>query len=186
MSQHQAKYSVGRWTFFVGIGMSLLACNAPAVTDVGKSEAPAAMKKEGRSITILHHESYTNCPDGSIESGLNLFDDARSWQGFVKASAQRAPQLVEWKPNFASSRVLVFRLGSKTSGGYSVRALEALQSSKDAELSLYVRSTHPQPGSLNTSAITAPCLVANLSNANFKSVSVIDSSDGTVLGKTQQ
>jgi hypothetical protein len=186
MSQHQAKYSVGRWTFFVGIGMSLLACNAPAVTDLGRPEAPAAMKKEGLPITILHHESYAICPDGSMESGLNLFDDARSWQGFVKASAQRAPQLVEWKPNFASSRVLVFRLGSKTSGGYSVRAVAASQNSKDNELALYLRAARPQLGSLNTSALTAPCLVATLASVDFKSVSVIDSSDGTVLGKIQQ
>ena len=82
--------------------------------------------------------------------------------------------------------MLVFRLGSKTSGGYSVRTVEASQNSKDNELALYVRSARPQPGSLNTSALTAPCLVASLASADFKSVSVIDASDGTVLGKIQQ
>jgi hypothetical protein len=169
----------------LGTSILLVACHVPAVTDSGNVKMPS-VTKDGTVISLVHHESYALCPDGSLESGLNLFDDAKSWQSFLKASSQRAPQLVEWKPNFANTRVLVFRLGSKTSAGYGVRAVEARLQAKTAELSLYVNSTRPQPGNFTASVITAPCLIAQISASDFASVSVIDASDGTVLGKIRQ
>jgi hypothetical protein len=169
----------------LGASILLFACHVPAVTDSGSVKVPI-ISKDGAVIPLTHHESYALCPDGSLESGLNLFDDAKSWQGFIKTSSQRAPQLLEWKPNFASSRVLVFRLGSKTSGGYSVRAVEARLQAKTAELSLYVNSIRPQPGSLNASVFTSPCLIAQIPATDFVTISVIEASDGAVLGTIRQ
>jgi hypothetical protein len=163
----------------------LFACHAPSVTASGGNKV-ATSTRQGVAITLLHHESYAICPDGSFESGLNLMDDAKSWQSFLRASSQKAPQLLEWKPNFSNARVLIFRLGSKASAGYGVRALEAKLVTANSELALYVNSSRPQPGSLNASVITAPCLIAHLASTEFNAVSVIEASDGTVLATIKQ
>jgi PrcB C-terminal len=199
MSSSKTKIGPGAASALIGITIALVACHSPAVTGSGsakpvagsadsgtKAEVRKDLQRDATSVTIIHHESYALCPDSTLESGLNLFDDAKSWQGFLKSTAQRAPQLLEWKPNFSTSRVLVFRLGSKATAGYSVRAQNATIAAKGAELSLYVRSGRPQAGSFNATVITAPCVVANLAAADFKAISVIDDSDGTVLGRITQ
>jgi hypothetical protein len=203
MSHSKTTMGLSAVAALIGITIALFACHSPAVTDSGSAKSGAGAadssakteakkepqkepQKDATPVTIIHHESYALCPDSTLESGLNLFDDAKSWQGFLKSTAQRAPQLLEWKPNFSTSRVLVFRLGSKATAGYSVRAQNASMAAKGTELSLYVRSSRPQAGSFNATVITAPCVVANLAAANFKAVSVIDDNDGTVLGKITQ
>jgi PrcB C-terminal len=191
MNQLKLTRGAGKVSAIFGILALLVACHVPAVTDSGNSKLPTTSKdatsaKQGNPVNLIRHESYALCPDGSLESGLNLYDDAKSWQGFVRAASQRAPQILEWKPNFVSSRIAVFRLGSKASGGYAVRAIEARLNPKGGELALLVRSTRPQAGSLNASVITSPCLVVDLASADFKAISVIEESDGTVLGKIRQ
>jgi PrcB C-terminal len=172
------------------IALSTFACHAPAGTEAGAGKGGTGLGSDqastiARAVTLSHRESFSLCPDGSYESGLNLFDDAKSWQAFVKAASARAPQLADWKPNFAQSRVAVFRLGSKPSAGYTVRVLDATLRGADGELLLTLQSIKPAPGAMTASMITAPCAVVSINLSVFKALSVLDASDGTLLGKIQ-
>jgi PrcB C-terminal len=178
------------WLGSVLMALSTYACHAPALTEAGTKRGAAGAGAEPenskmREVLVSHRESFPLCPDGSYESGLNLFDDAKSWQAFVKASAARAPQLADWRPNFYQSRVAVFRLGSKPSAGYSVRVQDAKLRSSDGELVLTMQSIKPAAGAMTASVITAPCTVVSVNVLDFKGLSVLDANDGSLLGKIQ-
>lgn len=141
---------------------------------------------KGSAVDVTQAESFSICPDGSREPGLNLIDDAKSWQAFLRSTALRAPNLSDWKPSFANSRVVLIRLGSKTSAGYSVRFGEAKWSASDSEIALSVHTSKPAAGSLNASVMTSPCLVVNVVQTSFKTLKVFDLSEDKSLGKITQ
>jgi hypothetical protein len=155
----------------IGATVTLAACNTSALSDTtGASQ-----------VALIKVESFEICPDNSRDSGVKLIDNAKAWQGFVDSAAQRAPGLADWKPNFATSRVVLVKLGSKPSAGYGVNAIDAKFKPASDELVLTVQSTKPEPGSLNASVLTSPCLLANLAHAKFKTLSVFDLTEGKTL-----
>ncbi len=156
----------------LGSAVTLAACNTSALSDT-TGATPVALVKV---------ESFAICPDDTRDSGVKLLDSAKAWQGFVDSAAQRAPGLVEWKPNFASSRMVLVKLGSKPSAGFSVNAIDAKFKPGSDELILTVQSTKPEPGNLNASVLTSPCLLANLAHAKFKTLTVLDLTEGKTLG----
>lgn len=172
-------------SLLLGMVMALTACNAPASPDASNAlKGSTAMR--GSTVDVTKAESFSICPDGSRESGLNLIDDAKSWQAYVKSTAQRASNLSDWKPNFVNSRVVLIRLGSKTSAGYGVRVGEAKWSASDNEIALSVHTSKPAAGSLNASVMTSPCLVVIVAQASFKTLNVFDLTENKSLGQITQ
>jgi hypothetical protein len=169
-----------RLALIVGLGMVLAACNAPAVSS--GASAPNAKT----IVALAKTENHSICPDGSLESGLNLIDDAKSWQAFLKSAGSKAPGLTDWKPNFSNSRIVVFRLGSKSSAGFTVKAVDANLVSGTNDLVLNVQTSKPAAGSFNATVITSPCLIASISSATFKNLSVFDLTEGKSLGQIAQ
>jgi hypothetical protein len=158
----------------LGAAVVLTACNTSALSDTtGASQ-----------VALIKVESFAICPDNSRDSGVKLIDNAKAWQAFVDSATQRAPGLSEWKPNFATSRMVLVKLGSKPSAGYGVNAIDAKFKPAGDELVLTVQSTKPEPGSLNASVLTSPCLLANLAHTKFKTLSVFDLTEGkTVISR---
>ncbi len=171
----------GSTTLLVGIVMALTACNVPALPD-GTNAANGSTGQNTGRISVSKAESFSICPDGSRESGLMLIDDAKSWQAFVKSTTQSAPNLADWRPDFVNSRVVLIRFGGKTSAGYGVRVGEAKWTA-DSGIVLSVRTSKPQPGSLNASILTSPCLLVNIAQATFKSLIVVDLTEDRSLGQ---
>ena len=168
-----------------GMAMALTACSAPALSS-GTGASNGTAGQNASAVNVTKSESFPICPDGSRESGINLIDDAKSWQAFVRNSAQRAPGLSEWKPNFVNSRVILIRLGSKPSAGYTVKVGEAKWIAQVSELVLNVYTTRPTQGSLNASVLTSPCLVLNIAQATFKTLKVVDLTEDKSLGQITQ
>lgn len=78
--------------------------------------------------------------------------------------------------------MVLVKLGSKPSAGFSVNAIDAKFKPGSDELILTVQSTKPEPGNLNASVLTSPCLLANLAHAKFKTLTVLDLTEGKTLG----
>jgi PrcB C-terminal len=169
----------------IGIAATITACSAPASSS-GTSAADGASGQNTGAVGVTKAESFPICPDGSRESGLNLIDDAKSWQAFVRSTSQRAPSLIDWKPNFVNSRVILVRLGSKSSAGYGVKVGSAKWTASDSEVVLSVHTSKPAPGSLNASLLTSPCLVVHIAHASFKTLKVVDLSEDRSLGQITQ
>jgi hypothetical protein len=175
----------GTSALLIGMAATIAACSAPASSS-GTSTADTATGQNASVVAVTKAESFPICPDGSRESGLNLIDDAKSWQAFVRSTAQRAPSLIDWKPNFANSRVILVRLGSKPSAGYRVKVGAAKWTASDSEIVLSVHTSKPSAGSLNASLLTSPCLVVNIAHASFKTLKVVDLSEDKSLGQIRQ
>jgi hypothetical protein len=172
--------SAGRFrdvSLALAIGAALAACSVPAISASAGSET---------SVNLVKAESYAICPDNSMESGLNLIDDTKSWQSFAKSAAQKSPGLNDWKPNFENSRIVLIRLGSKRSAGFGITASDAKSSGDGSSIVLNVVTSKPAAVSFNATVITSPCLIVNLAHAKFKSLTVFDLTESKALGQISQ
>ena len=164
------------------ISLTLTACNMPALSDPA-SQKPYSASKDAAAVQLLKAESFAICPDGSRESGINLISDPQSWKIFVDNAHQRAPALSQWNPDFTRSRVVLVKLGSRSSAGYGIKAIDAKLKTGHDELVVTVQTSKPAPDSLSASVLTSPCLLANIADAGFKVLSVYDVSEGKSLGQ---
>ena len=155
--------------------------NAPRNT----SQPPTsnAAGKDSSPVSLLKSESFAICPDGSQQSGLNLIADDKSWQLFVDSAHQRAPGLAQWKPNFSSSQMVVVRMGTRSSAGYEIKAVEARLKSGGNELELIVTTSKPAADSLSASVLTSPCLLATIASTTFASLTVFDQTENRLIGQ---
>ena len=165
-----------------GVLVALNACNMPAVSETS-STTQESTTKDASAPALLDVESFAICPDGSRQSGLNLIGDPKSWQVFVDSTQQRAPALAQWKPNFSSARIVLVRLGAKSSAGYDIKAVDAKLKRENDELMLTVQTSKPAPGSLSATVLTSPCLVVSIANSTFKTLTVFDLTERQSLGQ---
>lgn len=70
-------------------------------------------------------------------------------------------------------RLLVVSMGQRSSGGYGVALAEGHQRQGDT-LTVAVEWREPAPGTLQTMALTEPCLVAALPASGYETVRVVD------------
>ena len=130
------------------------------------------------NLRLLKQESFEQCPMPAAQDHHQVLNDSVAWQSLLQKSTGM-PAFKEWQPNFAKEKVLVFAMGSKRSGGFSVKFTEVKLD--QASLIVKVEQLSPTPGSMNTAVLTNPCVIGLVTSQGSHAVRFEDSKTGTKL-----
>jgi len=125
------------------LGAGLIACSV--------SVGPGSEAWAPDSSSILVESSYT----GITDARLSVISDSAAWQAaWSEMFGTLAPQPPAPVVDFAAQSVLLVALGSRPTGGYSIR-IDSVAHSATQNV-VFVTDTSPGSGCLVTQAITTP------------------------------
>jgi hypothetical protein len=154
-----------------------LLCAAVAASVLTAACGAASKAPEPKLVST---SSFEICPWKFGESGLDVVRDTSGWQQLMSQAKPNAGSIRNWQPNFAEGqRVVVYRLGQKSSAGFAVNyGVPSLNSA--STLRLPITQTRPA-GTIQASLLTSPCAVALIQASPATGLEIIDSANNAVL-----
>jgi hypothetical protein len=130
---------------------------------------------------LMSNRSFDICPWKFGESGLDIVRDTAAWQQLLSQAKPNAGDIRNWLPNFNDGqRVIIYRLGEKSSAGFSV-SYDNPSVGSGNKLRLPITQTRPAPGTMQAMMLTSPCVAGLVQISSGTSLEVIDSANNAVL-----
>ena len=163
--------------------VATLAAGLIAGCNMMPSEAAQGTSPDAKSthVVTINEAAFTNCPAFAPEQAIDVFDSA-GWAEHVRVAVLQPNKLNTWQPDLSASTLVRYTQGSRPSAGYSVR-IDGKITNERGVLTIPVKQTEPRKGMVTASVITSPCVYLQVSGIRYKSISIVDSADGTVLKK---
>jgi len=124
------------------------------------------------------HSIYTSgqCAGEGRDIALILIADAQEWEHYfasiLAAGTMPAPEAPV--VDFTRSAVLVIDMGQKPTGGYGVQVSTSDAAIEEGVLQVHVVLQSPAPGTMQTQALTHPCLALNVPAQGYERIEVYD------------
>jgi len=115
--------------------------------------------------------------DCGIETkALRLIADAAELEAMLKSLPKSFPPASSVVPevNFENSNLILYALGRKSSGGYSIELYQSDAVLKNRKLYLPVRVKQPKSGNNQIQIVTSPCSIYSLPDTDFSEIIIED------------
>lgn len=142
------------------LGAALLAACGLRAPKLFSSAVDIEVREVGRSLY---------CNNGSGEAAAVLLDDP---QAVLDWQASRSITLAGGESLLQTPHAVV-EMGARPTGGYGLAVARAATLS-DGQVSLSATFVSPAPGSIQTQALSSPCVLVQLPPGRYTAVEVID------------
>lgn len=146
----------------------LLGCVAAAFA--ATCSQPARDVDASQTVAIVRQQSFTQCPGGIAEPRTTLFADDKAWREWVRTAANA--ELADWRPDFASQRIVLVSAGTRPSTGYALRIVRLERAGPPRMLRIQLEESRPPPGMMAAAVITTPCVFAVVRAADVDRVEI--------------
>lgn len=138
----------------------------------------------GQELRLTTLQAGSNSAYGDQLPSVRLDQSAGSFaQTWQTVAGNQVPVPSAPNVDFATSSVVTFFLGQRSTGGYGVAVAGAIQSGTTLELRLNLRA--PAPGAITTQAFTSPFVsVLVTGGGRIERVVAIDAATNAVLART--
>ncbi len=153
----------------------LAACTMPT-----NSATPE--KSEGDQLPVLNERVFNQCPAPTKAAAATLYTEDQ-WQTERALPELSQTRRINWPVDFVSQSVIRYSMGTRPSLGFGVKRDGPIRV-QDNVVVLTVTESKPAPGAIVATALTTPCIYAQIDAAGLTGVRVING-DGMVLAESR-